>query len=90
MRLRTRLRLAILLWFVGGFSLIVLCVHLSRWYSVILLLLFLGIAFYTMSLKCPNCNKPVLNNPVRVFGIEMWLTTAWMPKKCSKCSYDLE
>jgi len=84
------MRLAYLIWLGGGFSHIFLVLFINHWFMISFLILFLCIAFYTMSLKCPNCKKPVLNNPIHIFGLELWLTTPWMPKKCSKCGYDLE
>ncbi len=90
MKLRTKLRMAYLIWLVGGLSLLLLVLFVSNWFMVTLLGLFLGVAFYVMNLKCPNCKKPVLNNPIHIFGIELWLTTPWMPKKCTKCGHDLE
>ena len=61
----------------------------DREFMLTFFMLFIALGFYTMSLKCPSCKKPVLNNPIHIFGVELWLTTPWMPKKCSKCGYDL-
>jgi hypothetical protein len=90
MKLRSKLRLAYLIWLIGGFLHILLVLYVSKWFMTTFLILFLSIALYTMFLKCPSCKKPVLNNPIRVFGTEFWLTTHWMPKKCSKCGYMLD
>lgn len=89
MKIKTKIRLSALSWFIGGLFLMFLSLYLTRWFIVFLIGLFLFNAFFVMSLKCPNCQKPVLNNPIRIFGLEMWLTTPWMPKKCSKCGHDL-
>lgn len=89
MKRRAKLRLAFLIWFIGGFSHLILVLYVNKWFMLTFFMLFIALGFYTMSLKCPSCKKPVLNNPIHIFGVELWLTTPWMPKKCSKCGYDL-
>jgi type IV secretory pathway TrbD component len=90
MKIRTKLRFSYLVWLLGGILHILLILYVSKWFLVTFLVLFFGIALYTISLKCPNCKKPVINNPIHIFGMEIWLTTPWMPKKCSKCGNDFE
>jgi hypothetical protein len=89
-RLRAKLWMAYLAWFIGGFLHLLLVLYISKWFIITFLFLFLVIAFYVISLKCPYCKKPILNNPIHIFELEIWLTTPWMPKKCSKCGHDLK
>jgi hypothetical protein len=90
MKIRTKNRITALVWFVGGLLNLWLILKLSQWFLISLFTLFILVALYSLSLKCPKCGKPVLNNPIRVFGVELWLTTPWVPKKCTRCGQDLE
>lgn len=90
MKLRTKLRLAYAVWFALGFLLLWLSVSISQWFLLGLFSFFIGVGAFVFSQKCPNCAKPVLNNPLRIFGMEIWLATPWMPKQCSRCGHDLE
>ena len=40
-------------------------------------------------LRCPNCKKAVLNNPITVFGVEMHIWTVRIPKNCTRCGEPL-
>jgi len=84
MKIRTKFKIAIFLWFLVGFPLL-LGTSISEYFFVPLFTLFLAIGLYTVLLKCPNCGKSVLNNPVKIFGTEFYIWTCWVPKKCSKC-----
>jgi hypothetical protein len=90
MKLKHKLILVYTVWLIAGFSLLVLTVKVNNWFVIILMSLFFVVGGYAMSLKCPNCKKPVLNNPIHIFGLEIWGTTPWYPKNCSKCGYKLE
>lgn len=90
MKLRTKLRLSYLLWFTAGPALLLLVLYVSTWFLVAVVTLFLSVAVYTMSLKCPGCGKSALYNPIRFMGIEIPWVTAWIPKRCSRCRRNLD
>jgi len=89
MKIKTKLLLAYIVWLFSGLLLLYLSIFIDSIFIIILIILFASEAVFVMLLKCPKCKKPVLNNPVNIFGTEVWLTTPWMPKYCSKCGNDL-
>ena len=87
--IRTRYRIAISIWLTGGSILLLGSLYVTRYLIVPLLMLFGVIGTYALSLKCPNCGKRVLYNPVRLFGKEFYIWTSWIPKECTRCGTDL-
>ena len=53
-----------------------------------LALLGAGFLLLFIPVRCPQCGKRVDYNPVRVF-LNEWAYTVCVPKKCSKCRYQL-
>jgi len=77
--------------FTGGFLLGLLTVEVSEWFVVPLVLLVIGGGLLLMQrFRCPQCNKPVLINPIRILGTEIWICTVLPPPKCSKCGAELK
>jgi len=87
--IRTKYRIAILIWFIGGSVLLLGTIYLTQYFLVPLLILFCAIGIYVLSLKCPNCRKRVLHNPVTIMGKEFNIWTSWIPTKCTQCGRDL-
>ena len=87
-KIRTRYRIAIFLWFINGTAFILGALYITKYFLIPLFVLFIGIGLYTISLKCPNCGKRVLHNPVTIFGVELYIWTSWIPKRCSKCKVE--
>lgn len=76
--------------YAAGLLLIWLGVEVSQWFLVpLLLLVIISGVVLVQQFRCPNCNKPVLINPIRVLGTEIWIYTVLPPKKCSKCGTEL-
>ena len=90
MKLRSKLRLAYLVWLLGGSFFVLFSIYVSMWFLAPLLALFIGTALFVLLLRCPRCRKPVTNNPIRILGVELWLSTPWMPRRCSRCGSDLD
>ncbi len=90
MRTRTKLRIAIGLWLIGGVVIGALIIRISQMFILLLFLFLFAARWYMVNLRCPKCEKPVLKNPIRFFGTEHWITTGIMPRKCSKCGYDYD
>lgn len=63
--------------------------YLTEYLFILFILLFLIVGCYTFTLKCPKCGKCVLHNPIKLFGIEFYIWTSWVPKKCTKCNFNL-
>ena len=68
---------------------LILGINVSKYFIVILFIFMLYAGIYMRTIKCPKCGKPVLYNPVNVFGIEIPIWTGTVPKNCSKCSEKL-
>lgn len=88
-RIRTKYRIAIFLWFLIGPALL-FGTHMSQYFFIPLFILFIVLGLYAVLLKCPECGKSVLNNPIRVFGTEFYIWTCWIPKKCTRCGIELK
>ena len=74
---------------VSGFILLFGTVYLTEYFLVPLIVVAFVLGGYCLKLKCPNCGKPVLSNPIKVFGTELRIWTSWIPKKCTKCGKGL-
>ena len=90
LKLRKKFRIAIIIWLVGGVLLALGTVYLTENLLILFILLALFVGGYCLSLKCPSCGKSVLHNPVKIFGAELYIWTAWIPKKCTKCGEKIE
>lgn len=86
---RSKYRIAICIWLIGGSVFLIGTIYLTNYFLITLLALFATVGIYTLSLKCPNCGKRVLYNPVRILGKEFYIWTSWIPKKCTRCSRNL-
>ena len=65
---------------------LILGMNVSNYFIIILFVIILYAGIYMRTIKCPKCGKPVLYNPVNVFGIEIPIWTGTVPKNCSNCS----
>lgn len=89
MSLSMKLRLAFLIWIVGGFALGVTAVTVSSYFFIPMGLLFVGVGLFTLNLRCPHCNARVLITPVNAFGLRVPAATSWIPRKCPNCRREL-
>jgi hypothetical protein len=89
MTIRMKFHIAMLTWLVGGLSLALATLLLSRYFLISLAVLMLTVGGFCLALKCPKCRKPVLNNPIRILGIELYVVTPWIPRKCTRCGAEL-
>ena len=90
LKLRKKFRIAIITWLIGGVLLALGAVYLTENLLILFILLALIAGGYCLSLKCPSCGKAVLHNQVNIFGSELYIWTAWIPKKCTKCGENIE
>lgn len=88
--LRKKYRIAIISWIISGVSLGLGALYLTENFLVLLIIIAVIIGGYCLSLKCPNCGKAVLHNPVNLLGIEFHMWTARLPKNCTKCGEKIE
>lgn len=89
MTVRAKFRITLMVWMVSGFILLFGTVYLTEYFLVPLIVVAFMFGVYCLKLKCPNFGKPVLHNPIKIFGTEMHIWTSWIPKKCSKCGKEL-
>jgi hypothetical protein len=82
MKIRTKYRLLILLWFVCGSILILSTIYVSGNFLILLIFFQLLVGVYSMLLRCPNCGKPVLMKGEK-WPYSYW--TIWIPENCTKC-----
>ena len=90
LRIQSKLGIAAALWIIGGLALVLLSLTVSNYFIVPLLLLFASIGFYASNLRCPNCAKPVLYNPVRIFGKSVYVWGVFVPQQCTDCGTRLD
>ena len=89
MSIKARVYLAEFLYFLLGVPAAFLAVSGSSLFLTASLAILLAVGIFTLLQRCPRCRKPVVNNPVRVGPIELWMFTPWVPNECSKCGYPL-
>jgi hypothetical protein len=41
--------------------------------------------FYAILARCPRCRMPVLLRPVKLFGMELYRWSLFVPERCSHC-----
>ena len=85
MTLRQKYWISIAVWMSGGFILMLLGT-LSPWFIAAAVALMFAIGFYTMNLRCPRCQHPILRGGERDF----WTWKAWVPERCVKCGTPLK
>jgi hypothetical protein len=83
MTIRTKFRVAVALWVIGCAA--VLGLAQPRVAQAILIPGVFVVGLYTLALRCPRCKKPVLHNPVSVFGYRVWIWTSRIPPQCTQC-----
>lgn len=76
-------------WLVLGFAFSGLAIRYSEWFLIPLFLTLVLVGLVSFSLRCPKCKKSALNNPITVFGVEMYIWTSWIPKNCTHCGEPL-
>jgi ribosomal protein S27E len=65
-----------------GFPLLVTTSHISRSLTIVLVVLLgVGFASYSMSIRCPKCRKQV--------GMAGIFRTPFAPRRCRECGQDL-
>ena len=87
--MRKKLVISLIIWFVCGFNLLIAIVEISELFLIPLFLLALVLGLWINTMKCPKCGKPVTYNPIKIFGVNIYFWTPWIPKKCSKCGHEL-
>ncbi len=87
-RVKTRLQLAYGLWFILGSVFALLFLYKDHLFLVPLIGVFILLGIHNFLLKCPQCGKTVLYNPVRMFGRDIYIWTAFPPAKCTKCDFE--
>lgn len=87
--IRTKYKVITLIWLIGGSVLLLATIYLTQYFLVGLLVLFATVGLYALSLRCPNCGKRVLSNPLKIFGKQYYIWTSKVPKKCTHCGTDL-
>ncbi len=90
MKIRTKLRIALLLWAFGGLSILTISFVISMNFIVILFPLFICIGVYLISLKCPVCGANVLCRAIKINGMEIPFYISWLPRKCRKCNAEFD
>lgn len=66
-----------IVWPIGSINIMAFSVLVSNLFAVALVVLFIIVAYIVFEIKCPNCNKRVVENKV------------FFPKKCRHCGYEL-
>lgn len=89
MNIRTKYRLSIVIWFISGSILGLAAMYITKYFLIPLFVVGFVIGVYGLSLKCPNCGKRVLYNPLKIFRMEFYIWTSWIPKNCTKCNMQL-
>jgi len=85
--IRKKFYLALASWMVFGMMFLYLALVYSNYFLIPLFLLFFSIGFWTLSLRCPRCNKQIILNPV-IFGIYGY--TPWLPYNCTQCDLEFD
>ena len=75
MTVRAKFRATLLLWMVSGLIFSFGTVYLTEYFLVPLIVVAFMFGVYCLKLKCPNFGKPVLHNPIKIFGTEMHIWT---------------
>jgi hypothetical protein len=83
--IRSKIRFSYFLLFINAVGCIALSELVSRWFIVFLVLTAVSIGIYLIIVRCPTCGKPVLYNPVRFLGVNAWIWTSWVPRRCTRC-----
>jgi hypothetical protein len=76
---------SVAVWFVVGPLLALVATAVSPWIWMLVLGLMAGLGIYTMNLRCPKCNHPVLRGALG----EFWGVKSWVPQSCVKCGAQL-
>ena len=85
MTVRKKFHIIILSWFVLGSAILLVTKYIDEKFIILLFALAIFLGIYSLSLKCPNCNKRVLHNTINISGIKMDIWTVWIPKTCQRC-----
>ena len=83
MTVRMRFRLTVAVWILGGIAVLLGTAPATA--EPVMIMGALALGLYTLALRCPNCRKPVLHNPVTLFGSKVWIWTSWVPTRCTQC-----
>jgi len=89
MNLKERFRIAAILGIINAVILGLVLIYAAYYFLIPFISLFFLIGFFSLSLKCPRCKKPVLRDRLTVFGLEFYIWTFWIPRKCAKCGNPL-
>ncbi len=90
MKIRTKHTLLTIMGFGIGFPLGILAIEVNNLFIIPMFVLIIALGSFEFTLKCPRCNKPVIENPVTFFGKEVFRYTPWIPYLCSKCGHKIE
>ena len=89
MNIRAKYRLLLIFWLASAASLGLGLLYITEYFIIPLAIVTFVIGGYCVFLKCPNCKKPVLNNPIKLLGISLNVWTLRIPKNCTKCDTEL-
>lgn len=84
--IRKKFYLASASWMVLGLMLLYLALEYSNYFLIPFFILFFSVGFWTLSLRCPRCEKQIIINPF--FGIYCY--TPWLPYNCSQCDLEFD
>lgn len=89
--LRAKYLFLIVVFFIGGFGLLLMVTQISKWFIVaeFMFVIIWGINFIYL-LKCTKCGKNILLNPIKIGRFEIWVWTPLFPEKCSKCDTEID
>ena len=66
-----------------GFSL--LAAYVDQGWLVAAIAIPVAAGIYLVTLRCPNCGRPIFKRRGQVAGVEVDYWGGWIPKTCSGC-----
>ena len=87
--LRAKYRFAMMAFIMNELVFILLSIYISPLFFFAMIAVLFLIGIYVINLKCPVCGKPVLYNPTKIYGIDMYAYTVTIPPQCTQCGNPL-
>jgi hypothetical protein len=89
LKIRTKVRILLAIWIISEALLLLGAMYLTPYFLIPLFTVLGLLGYYSMSIRCPNCQKPVLFNPKRFLKREIYIWTPKIPDSCTKCGTKL-